>query len=1129
MLAQAIKLFQQQQFDAAHRLLLTMEQQGSRSADVYHLLGVICAMSGHLQEAVSYFGKAIQLAPNESVLHFNLAKAYAGLGLDAEALPFHLRAIQLDHANPDAWCNYGLSLLALKKYPEAVQALQRGHILAPQDAEIHLNLAVALFKNKNYENALSQCDEVLKVFQSANAWVVKANILQSLQRDTDSLICANKALKIQPEYEEALVIQGIALFRLGRYVDALQTFDSVLESNPGHVNALYHRAASLQMLGNESESDQLFQQVLKLDDKHEYATLYFAKKFSGLKNYDQALTLWEKLIEIDSKNPEYWIQKGLILLQQKKSVEALDHFDQAIRLDPQKASPWIQKGHLCADLGLLAESVDNFKCAFDLEPRADYVAGFLMDSRNKICDWANRDNLLNSITASIRDFDYSVDPFAALGYVEDVRAQFDLAELHVGKIKCTTHILLTSKVDSGKIKIGYFSPDFKNHAVAILTAELFELHDRSKFEVHAFSLENEVTPGHIRQRLINSFDHFHHVHDRSTNEIVELARSLSLDIAIDLAGFTKYGRPEIFIRRVAPVQVNYLGFPGTMGSINWDYIIADEAVIPPELHEHYAEQIIYLPHCFQVNDREREISDRTFSRAELGLPEKGFVYCCFSNTYKITPDRFELWMDILKAVPDSCLWLLAGHDLIEKNLRREAVSRNVDPSRLVFGKRLPAAEYLARYRIADLFLDTHPFNAGTTASDALWAGLPVLTAPGDAFASRMAASLVKSAGLSELVARDLTHYKQLAIELGQNPAAAEALKQKLRAQVSTCDLFNTPQTVRDLENAFEIAVNRSRLGVPPRTFGVTELDVKSGHDMKTCPKSPFERPQLIKETPFTSSKIFIHQIYYDEKTRHELDPLFTPLDNTENSRPDWFEFWPMLNFFQTHKLESDAWYGFFSPKFHSKTGLTGSFILDFINRLSPNIDLALFSPHGWVPQSYYLNSFEQGDFFHPGLLNIAQKFVDHHGWNCDLQSLVSNCQTSVYSNYVVARGRYWIKWFEIATQFWNAVETADDDHPLKQRTAYIGTTNVYPMKTFIQERFHDILINVGGFKSISPDFSRIMPIAGYVEDSTRNRKFLIECDFFKGEFLRTGDPKFLDQYRLIKSKIRTITHESNSK
>jgi len=364
-----------------------------------------------------------------------------------------------------------------------------------------------------------------------------------------------------------------------------------------------------------------------------------------------------------------------------------------------------------------------------------------------------------------------------------------------------------------KIRIGYFSMDFKNHAVAMLTAGLFETHNRARFEVIAFSFGPD-TKDEMRVRLEKAFDQFIDVQDKSDKEIAELARQMGIDIAIDLAGFTADSRTGIFAYRAAPVQVNYLGYPGTMGADYMDYLIADETLIPEESRQYYAEKIIYLP-CFQANDSKRMIADRVFTREELGLPHHSFVFCCFNNNYKFTPDTFVSWMRILKQTSDSVLFLYAENELVVTNLRREASQQGVDSHRLVFGKKLPAPDYLARYRAADLFLDTLPFNAGTTASDALWAGLPVLTCMGEAFASRMAASLLNAIDMPELITHTQQDYEALAIELATNPDRLKAIRQKLERQRLTTPLFDTELFTRHIEEAYTKMFERYQADLAP--------------------------------------------------------------------------------------------------------------------------------------------------------------------------------------------------------------------------------------------------------------------------------------------------------------------------
>ena len=355
---------------------------------------------------------------------------------------------------------------------------------------------------------------------------------------------------------------------------------------------------------------------------------------------------------------------------------------------------------------------------------------------------------------------------------------------------------------------------FTSILIGRLLADLIEIHDRSQFEVIAFS-SGPKTQDEPQQRLAQAFDRFVDTRERSDREVASLARSLRIDIAVDLGGHAFGNRANIFALRAAPVQVSYLGYLATMGASYMDYLVADRTVVTPESERYYGEKIIYLPDSHQVNDRKRRVADKIFTRQELGLPPKGFVFCCFNSSYKISPTTFAGWMRILQAVPGSVLFLYAGHGITEANLRGAAACHGVDPQRLVFGKRLPPAEYLARYRAADLFLDTLPYNAGTTASDALWAGLPVLTSTGEAFASRIAASLLTAMGVPELITSTQQQYERLAIELSLNPDWLAQIRAKIRDNRLSSPLFDTPRFARNLEAAYAAIHDRYQAGLSP--------------------------------------------------------------------------------------------------------------------------------------------------------------------------------------------------------------------------------------------------------------------------------------------------------------------------
>jgi predicted O-linked N-acetylglucosamine transferase (SPINDLY family) len=373
--------------------------------------------------------------------------------------------------------------------------------------------------------------------------------------------------------------------------------------------------------------------------------------------------------------------------------------------------------------------------------------------------------------------------------------------------------LKVRKKNGDRIRIGYYSADFCEHPVAYLLAELIELHSRGFFEIYAFSFVTQDN-GDMRKRLRKSFDFFYDVGDKTDEEVAKLSRVLEIDIAVDLGGYTKYARAGIFAYRAAPIQLSYLGYLGTMGAKFMDYLIADQILIPKSSQRYYSERIIYLP-SYQVNDSKRKIADKKFTKKELGLPETGFVFCCFNNSYKILPATVDSWVRILKSVDESVLFLYEDNAITRENLKKEAAVRGVSCNKLVFGGRLDRAEYLARYQVADLFLDTTPYNAGTTASDALWAGLPIITMTGESFPSRMAESILNTISLLELVTTSPKEYEELAIDLAQNPEKLKVIRAKLAIKRLTAPLFDAPMFTKNIESAYQKIYQRYLTGSLP--------------------------------------------------------------------------------------------------------------------------------------------------------------------------------------------------------------------------------------------------------------------------------------------------------------------------
>jgi len=578
-----------------------------------------------------------------------------------------------------------------------------------------------------------------------------------------------QALRLQSSNPHVLRLLGVVSSQRRQYSDALEYFNSSLKVLPKNSLALSN-------LGNV---------------------------FLELKEYSKALDAYDKSIKIDSKYAEAWSNKGNVLYELKRFDEAIVHHDKALSLKPDYAEAWSNKGNVLCELKRFDEAIANYDNSLSLKTDIDWVHGYLLHTKMEICSWSGLAESLEDISKKVVANERVIDPFPLLALNDDIALHKKSSEIYT-QSRCPFNPVLgpiLKHPQSQKIRLGYYSADFHNHATGYLMAELFELHDKSQFELIGFSF-GPLVNDEMRQRLEKSFDQFIEVGQKSDVEVAKLSRDLNIDIAVDLKGFTQDARTGIFAHRAAPIQVNYLGYPGTLGTDYIDYIIADKTLIPPQSQQPYPEKVVCLSNSYQVNDRHRLISDRQFTKQELGLPENGFVFCCFNNNFKILPATFAGWVRILRAVEGSILWLFQDNFWAAENLKKEAEKQGISADRLVFSERLTLSEHLARHRQADLFLDTFPCNAHTTASDALWAGLPVLTLMGESFASRVAASLLNAIGLPELITSTQEEYELLAIELAKNPKKLADIKLRLAQNRLTAPLFDTPLFTKNLETAY---------------------------------------------------------------------------------------------------------------------------------------------------------------------------------------------------------------------------------------------------------------------------------------------------------------------------------------
>ena len=536
--------------------------------------------------------------------------------------------------------------------------------------------------------------------------------------------------------------------------------------------------------------------------------------------FDASEQLIGEALKLDPNSPELWSNRGTAQVAAKRHEAALASFSRALQLNPGFLGAQANRAHVLFELQRYAEAIPDYEALLARDPGHPYSAGNLVFCRLQCCDWSSFESDRKAMLARLRTGQRAVPPVLSVALLDSAADQLIAAQIVArDRFPPARPVWRGEIYRHERIRLAYVSADFHAHATAVLMAGVFEQHDRRRLEIIAISFgRDDGSP--LRGRVQQAFERFIDVRGKTDLEIAQVMRDLEIDIAVDLKGYTSEARPAVFSLRPAPIHVNYLGFPGTMGAPFMDYLIADRIVAPAEHQPFYGEQIVRLPHTYQPNDRSRETAQAAGGRASAGLPDSGFVFCCFNNSYKIQPPVFDVWMRVLRGVPGSVLWLLADNAAASRNLRREAASRGIDPKRLVFAAREALPEHLARHRLADLFLDTLPYNAHTTASDALWMGLPIVTCMGSTFAGRVAASLLYAAGLPELVTESLADYEALALRLARNPEALAAIKSRLAQDRDTMALFDALQFARHLEAAYVAMHKRHQRSLPPAGFTV---------------------------------------------------------------------------------------------------------------------------------------------------------------------------------------------------------------------------------------------------------------------------------------------------------------------
>lgn len=778
----ALALHQQGQFAQARVLYEGILRDHPGQADALHLLGLIYLQARDAAKAVELISQAIATSPSNPDPHLNLAAALLAQGRRDAALAAY------DHAlvqNPDllnAHLGRASLLSALGRGEEAVSAYERALALNPNHAEVYFNLG---------------------------------NLLLALGRTEEAVACYDHTLALRPDLAVAHVNAGSALLQLGKPAAALERIDRALTAHPDLVEAHAGRGNALLALGRPEEAVTSYKRALTLRPGYVEALRNLGKvQFQLTLDAEAAATL-EAVLALKPDDAEALVFLGSTYTKLHRNEAALAAFDRALALTPDNFKAWLQKSNLLLQLQRFEETLVCRKEAFRLRPDHAFALGELLIAQMYLCDWTDFTARLERLQRAIARGELALMPFAAFPLIDSppLLLQITQTARTVLRLPPSLPAQFPQRTPGEKIRLGYFSADFRAHPVAQLTAALFEGHDRDAFEVIGFAFGPPANDA-MRTRLEKAFDQLIDVTDLTDQKIAQRARDLGIDIAIDLGGYTQNSRPGIFACRAAPVQVSYIGFLGTMGEPFMDYLIADRMLIPAEMREHYVEKIVWLP-WYQANDRLRGASERIFSRAELGLPASGLVFACLNNHFKILPDVFECWMRILTAVPGSVLYLLVSSTTARRNLHAAAEARGVPAERVIFADRLSPADYLARYRVVDLFLDTWPCNAGATASDALCMGVPVLTCKGQTFTARMASSVLAALGIPELITTSPEEYERRAVELANQPEALAALRRKVEEQRLAAPLYDTARFIRYLEAALRAMHERRLAGQEP--------------------------------------------------------------------------------------------------------------------------------------------------------------------------------------------------------------------------------------------------------------------------------------------------------------------------
>jgi predicted O-linked N-acetylglucosamine transferase (SPINDLY family) len=789
LIAQARQLQRAGQLGPAAQLFAQVLELRPDEEEALRQSGMIALAARQYERAVHFFDRLTRLRTDDAPACNRLGIALAALGRHDDAIASYDRAIALAPHEAEAYVNRGAALARSNRLEAAITSFDLAIARDPDNASAHFNRGIALADLGRLDEAVASYDRVVAITPDfAAAHYNRGVALAAVKQPEAAVASYDRAIAARPDYALAHHNRAIALAELGRNEAALASFEAAIAIAPGHAPSHFNRGNILHALG-----------------RHEAAVASFDRAIAARPDYAQAHT-----------------GRGCALHELNLFDAAVASFDRAIDINPDHADAHYNRGRTLLKAKNYPAAARSFEDLLRIDPAFPFAPGILLHARMMYCDWTDYDDRSAAIRTALRAGGKCVDPFGYQGVSESEADLRRCAEIYAASEFPPPAATLAPRPLSrrtGRITVGYLCGEFREQATAVLMCGVFESHDKEKVRLVGF--DNGWDDGsRYRKRIDRCFDEMVEIRRLGDLPAAQRIRAMNVDILVNLNGYFGEPRLGVFAYRPSPVQVNYLGFPGTIGVDYIDYLIADRIVIPEASRAHYAEKIVYLPDSYQANDRQRQVSDRPMTRAEFGLPQEAFVYCCFNNTYKITPGTFDSWMRILGRVPGSVLWMLDENPAATANLVREAARRGIGRERLVFSPRLPLPEHLARHALADLFLDTLPYNAHTTGSDALWAGLPVLTQTGTTFPGRVGTSLLTAVGLPELVTASGPQFEAKAVELAADRQQLQRIREKLAANRLRQPLFDTPLITRRLEAAYRMMFDRCAAGLAPEHFSV---------------------------------------------------------------------------------------------------------------------------------------------------------------------------------------------------------------------------------------------------------------------------------------------------------------------